>query len=205
MSKRKGVSADEKRVRMLQLFYEKREFFQLKDLEKIAPKEKGIVAQSVKDVVQALVDDGLIDTDKIGTSIYFWAFPGKNIKLTEKNIEEANQKIFEAEMKIAKISEEILREKVEKEDSIERQKLIQEVTKLQRRETKLQKELAEHMANDPEEVAELTKKAEKYKDGTNAWTDNIFAIQSWCNKKFDISKTELNKQFNIAEDLDYIE
>lgn len=30
MSKRKGVSADEKRSRMLELFYEKKEFFQLK-------------------------------------------------------------------------------------------------------------------------------------------------------------------------------
>lgn len=45
------------------------------ELEKIAPKEKGIIAQSVKDVVQSLVDDGLVDTDKIGTSIYFWSFP----------------------------------------------------------------------------------------------------------------------------------
>lgn len=31
-------------------------------------------------MVQALVDDGLVDTDKIGTSVYFWAFPRwKNI------------------------------------------------------------------------------------------------------------------------------
>lgn len=72
----KRVSLDEKRSRMLQLFYEKREFFTLKELEKIAPKEKGIVMQSVKDIVQALVDDGIIQSDKIGSAIYFWAFPG---------------------------------------------------------------------------------------------------------------------------------
>lgn len=30
MSKRKGLSADEKRNRMLEIFYEKKEFFQLK-------------------------------------------------------------------------------------------------------------------------------------------------------------------------------
>lgn len=65
MSKRKGLSIEEKRQRLLQLFYERKEVFQLKELEKIAPKEKGIVAQSVKDVVQSLVDDDLIDTDKI--------------------------------------------------------------------------------------------------------------------------------------------
>lgn len=76
MSKRKGVSLDEKRQRMLQIFHEKKEFFNLKELEKIAPKEKGIVVQSVKDVVQALLDDGLICSDKIGSSTYFWSFPG---------------------------------------------------------------------------------------------------------------------------------
>lgn len=32
---------------------------------------------SVKEVLQTLVDDNLVDTDKIGTSIYFWAYPSK--------------------------------------------------------------------------------------------------------------------------------
>lgn len=76
MSKRKGLTLDEKRMRMLHLFYEKKEFFTLKELEKIAPKEKGIIAQSVKDVLQTLVDDGLVRSEKIGTSVYFWTFPG---------------------------------------------------------------------------------------------------------------------------------
>ena len=34
-------------------------------------------SMSVKEVVQSLVDDNLVDTDKIGTSIYFWAYPSK--------------------------------------------------------------------------------------------------------------------------------
>lgn len=111
MSKRKQVSAEEKRIRMLELFHEKKDFYQLKvnihvmnsdkeflmilrrtmliklyvfnyqELEKIAPKEKQIVAQSVKDVIQNLVDDGLIDTDKVGTSVYYWSFPRYVISL----------------------------------------------------------------------------------------------------------------------------
>lgn len=42
----------------------------------MAPKLKGIVANSVKDVIQKLLDDALIDSDKIGTSVYYWSFPG---------------------------------------------------------------------------------------------------------------------------------
>lgn len=55
--------------------------FSSQELEKIAPKEKGITEQSVKEVVQSLVDDGLVDTDKIGTSVYFWAFPRYSTQL----------------------------------------------------------------------------------------------------------------------------
>lgn len=41
---------------------------QLKELEKMGPK-KGVISQSVKDVIQTLVDDDLVLKDKIGTSV----------------------------------------------------------------------------------------------------------------------------------------
>lgn len=56
----------------------KQEPFLLKDLEKIAPKEKSIPMQTVKDVLNSLVSDDMVDTDKIGTSVYYWSFPSKN-------------------------------------------------------------------------------------------------------------------------------
>lgn len=34
-----------------------------------------LVQQSVKDVLQSLVDDGLVTVEKIGTSNYYWSFP----------------------------------------------------------------------------------------------------------------------------------
>ena len=33
----------------------------------------------VKDIVQSLVDDGLVDSDRVGTSNYFWSFPSKAV------------------------------------------------------------------------------------------------------------------------------
>lgn len=67
---RKGVSAEEKRKRALEYMLTTKEVFRLKDLESKLSKECGIVSQSVKDVVQGLVDDELIDSDKIGTSSF---------------------------------------------------------------------------------------------------------------------------------------
>lgn len=43
-----------------------------------------IASMSVKEVLQSLVDDNLVDTDKIGTSIYFWAYPSKALHTVSK-------------------------------------------------------------------------------------------------------------------------
>jgi hypothetical protein len=49
------VTLEEKRVRMLEIFHESLDVFELKQLEAIAPKQKGIVASSVKSVLQVFV------------------------------------------------------------------------------------------------------------------------------------------------------
>lgn len=36
-----------------------------------------LASMSVKDVLQSLVDDAMVDTERIGTSNYFWAYPSK--------------------------------------------------------------------------------------------------------------------------------
>nr|XP_034186728.1 meiotic nuclear division protein 1 homolog [Osmia lignaria] len=205
MSKRKGISLDEKRARMLQIFYEKKEFYTLKELEKIAPKEKGIIVQSVKDVLQTLVDDGLVRSEKIGTTVYFWTFPGENITAIEQRISEASKKIVEAEFKLQKLKEACVKEQIGKEDTEERQILLHELEELKAKEVQLKKQIAKFSDADPEAIAKLVEKAQEYKDAANVWTDNIFAIQSWCKRKFDISEELLNKQFNIPNDLDYKE
>jgi hypothetical protein len=62
------LSAEDKRQAMLGIFRETKEVFNLKELEKLGTKE-GVVTQTIKDVVQGLRDDSLIDSDKIGRSV----------------------------------------------------------------------------------------------------------------------------------------
>ncbi len=71
MSKRKGMSMDEKGAKILEIFHEAGEVFQLKDIEKLGVK-RGVNGQSIKDVVQNLLNDDLIKTEKIGSSNYYW-------------------------------------------------------------------------------------------------------------------------------------
>ncbi|XP_067010682.1 meiotic nuclear division protein 1 homolog [Anabrus simplex] len=204
MSKRKGVSAEEKRTRMLQIFYEKKEFFQLKELEKIAPKEKGIIAQAVKDVVQSLVDDGLVDTDKIGTSVYFWAFPSKAKHTRKRKLDDLTTRIDESRKKLKKVQASLETAKDGREDTKERSEVLESISKLKLEEEKLVKEIQKYQDSDPEVLEQMQKQTQIAKDAINRWTDNIFAIKSWCKNKFFIEESALDKQFGIDPEMDYV-
>ena len=62
---KKGLSLEEKRRKTMEYFYETKDVFLLKDLEKILPKSKGITSMSVKEVVTSLVSQLRLHYQKI--------------------------------------------------------------------------------------------------------------------------------------------
>ncbi|KAJ0089723.1 hypothetical protein Patl1_13402 [Pistacia atlantica] len=104
MSKKRGLSLEEKRGKILEIFYESQNFFLLKELEKSGPK-KGVITQSVKDVVQSLVDDDLVSKDKIGTSVYFWSLPSCAGNQDERK--EAVEELKDIELKYNELKDEM--------------------------------------------------------------------------------------------------
>ncbi|GJQ83690.1 hypothetical protein Trydic_g14396 [Trypoxylus dichotomus] len=189
---------------MLQLFHEKKEFFQLKELEKIAPKEKGIIANSVKDVLQSLVDDGLVDTDKIGTSVYFWSFPSKASNTHKRKLEEVTNKYEETSKKLKVVTTDLEQAKLGREENKERDDLLDELIDLQLERDELLKKCQEYEKNDPKIIQKMQAQLEDIKQATNRWTDNIFSVKSWCKNKFGYEDAVLDKQFGIPSDFDYI-
>ena len=76
---RQALSAAEKQARLLKIFSgdnkAKQHFFNKAELEKIGDKEQGITPQSVMEQVHMLVADNLVDKDKLGSAVLFWALP----------------------------------------------------------------------------------------------------------------------------------
>ncbi|XP_059149140.1 meiotic nuclear division protein 1 homolog isoform X2 [Physella acuta] len=204
MSKKKGLSADEKRSRMTEFFYEK-DFFQLKDLEKLCPKEKGITAMSVKDVVQSLVDDGIVDSDKIGTSIYFWAFPSKASQNRKRKLDELENKLKELEAKKQQLVATVEKSKEGKEDTDEREEVLEELSKRQQEKKQILEELEKYKECDPEVLEQMKLETEQAREAANRWTDNIFSTKSWIKNKFSFEESVINQQFGIPSDFDYVE
>ncbi|XP_042341463.1 meiotic nuclear division protein 1 homolog [Plectropomus leopardus] len=205
MSKKKGLSLEEKRARMMEIFFESKDVFQLKDIEKIAPKSKGIAPMTVKDVLQSLVDDSMVDCERVGTSNYYWAFPSKALHARKRKLEELQKQISEAKQRKVSVEKAIEKAKVGREDTTERSSLLKELQALREERTQLQAELEKYRECDPEVVEEMRKSNVVAKEAVSRWTDNIFAIKSWTKKKFAFDESRINKAFGIPEDFDYLD
>eukprot|EP00639_Heterosigma_akashiwo_P018921 CAMPEP_0206392836 /NCGR_PEP_ID=MMETSP0294-20121207/20249_1 /ASSEMBLY_ACC=CAM_ASM_000327 /TAXON_ID=39354 /ORGANISM="Heterosigma akashiwo, Strain CCMP2393" /LENGTH=175 /DNA_ID=CAMNT_0053846097 /DNA_START=32 /DNA_END=556 /DNA_ORIENTATION=- len=172
--KRKGVSYEEKRTRILGIYHEKKEVLNLKELEKLGVKQ-GVVVQSIKEVNQALVDDNLVDTDKIGSANFFWSFPSK-VLITKKNavqqlkdkIEDTKEKIASDKAKVAELLG------AGRHDTPQRRAQLQKLQDEKAREAALDQRLDTLKENDPRELARIETETEKCKEAANRWTDNIW-------------------------------
>ena len=131
MSKKRGLSLEEKRERVLEIFHTKKDVFLLKELEKIAYKEKGVVTQSVKDVVQSLVDDDLISSDKIGSSIYYWGFPSSALVLKKNKLADLTNNLQKCSSKLDSVRNSLNDEASGKKDTPERNQAINRYAKMQ--------------------------------------------------------------------------
>ena len=158
---------------------------------------------SVKDVLTSLVDDGLVDSDKIGTSVYFWAFPSKATQVRKRKIETSTENletvswfiyvsrfivnnIFLVQLKRRLVSAEkgIGEAQNGRETSDERDKLLAALETEKQENKRLEGRLKEFAENDPAVLEAMAKEATQAVEAANRWTDNIYSIQSWIRKKF---------------------
>lgn len=93
-----------------------------------------------------------------------------------------------------------------REESDDRTQILEKLTELEAQKENLLGQIRKFEGCDPEVLEKLQKQSQTALEATNRWTDNIFALQSWISKKFpSINIEDMNKQFEIPEDLDYVE
>ncbi|KAJ3681223.1 hypothetical protein LUZ60_015712 [Juncus effusus] len=205
MSKKRGLSLEEKREQMFQIFYESQDFFLLKELEKMGPK-KGVISQSVKDVIQTLVDDDLVLKDKIGTSVYFWSLPSCAI---EKYIQQAESDLTSSKKRYTELLEQRENLKRGREQSDEREAALEELKATELEHKKLKDELASYADNDPAALEAMKNAIDVAHSAANRWTDNIFTLQQWCSTTFPQAKEQLEhflyREAGVTEDFDYMQ
>ncbi|KAK2968218.1 hypothetical protein RJ640_027350 [Escallonia rubra] len=215
-SKKRGLSLDEKREKMLQIFYDSQDFYLLKELEKLGPK-KGVISQSVKDVIQSLVDDDLVLKDKIGTSIYFWSLPscaGNQLRTVYKKLDSDLQS---SKKRLVELGQQCDALKKGREESEEREEALSELKAIEQKYNELKEEMGQFADNDPAAFEAMKQATEVAHAAANRWTDNIFTLRQWCSNNFPQAKEQLehmyhevlNSEANISvgimDDFDYLE
>nr|CCA18333.1 meiotic nuclear division protein putative [Albugo laibachii Nc14]CCA18394.1 meiotic nuclear division protein putative [Albugo laibachii Nc14] len=205
MSKRrKGVSLEEKRERLMQIYHDSKEVFNLKEVEKLGSKA-GIVLQTIKDVNQALVDDNLVDFDKIGSGNYFWSFPSKYSEQRKRKRDELHQKYRLLQERVTSTQETIAKERELRVESEERTEKLSHLIKLGERLSNLKENLKQFEENDPRALNELQKSVKTVKEGADRWTDNAFNLRSWIVQKRGVPTSEVDKWLGIKDDFDYVD
>ncbi|KAH9507083.1 Meiotic nuclear division protein 1, partial [Dermatophagoides farinae] len=212
-SKSKKTTQEEKQKRLLEFFHEKKNVFVLKELEKIASKEKGIPAQTIKDVLNSLVDDDLVDTDKIGTSTYFWSFPGKTYQKKLAECRKLEQSIIVLQEQSKKLDDELstfishTNNDDDNNKQVDENKLRAEIQenlmKLEQEKQQLQKELVRFQNYDPANVEQLENECQIARTAIERWTDNIFQLRTWSKNRFQIDSSDVDKGFGIPNNFDY--
>ncbi|KAM7354226.1 meiotic nuclear division protein 1 homolog isoform 1-T3 [Cochliomyia hominivorax] len=206
MSKKKPLSAEEKQINLLELFHESNDVYQLKDLERLAPQEKGIVMQSVKATLQELVDNGLVQSAKISGSLYYWSFPSENLQQLQRQLNEVESKTAKVQQKIEETQTKLKMHVDASEDLSAIEVITREISVLKEEKSNLDKEMKKYEHEvEYEEVKAKENDTKKLLEAANRWTDNVFMIKTWCKRKFDKQEREINKAFGIPDELDYVD
>lgn len=187
--KRKGMSLDTKQLTILGIYHEKLEPMNLKEIESLGAKA-GVVQQAIKDVNQNLVDDFLVEMDKIGGSNIFWSFPSKVYKDREVLCSRLERDIATVDASVQSLSDAIEVARVSRSSS-DRTENMATYEKLLEERKDLDTQLAEYKNNDPAEVKRVQDSANMCKDAANRWVDNIWAVKSYLVKKKGMASKEV--------------
>lgn len=166
--------------------------FNEKDLTRICAKEKGVVAQSVMDVLKEEMD-GMYDSDMLGSSKIYWS-----LKSTESHRRKARRQNVMDE--IDKVSADIRALKKRKQDSeeeaangmSERERGDCEHKKASLLKQKEALVTALGSCVDSAYYSSLQQVSTTAFDAANRWTDNIFVARSYMESKLNVEKADVN-------------
>jgi hypothetical protein len=108
-----------------------------------------LVQQAVKDVVQTLVDDGLVTSDKIGTSNYFWSFPNQARQDAAQAIQEYEKQVVDLSARLVELDEKLNKATASRQPTDERTRLLTESKELDTENKRLVEELSRLASIDP--------------------------------------------------------
>ncbi|KAK9324168.1 meiotic nuclear division protein 1 [Lipomyces orientalis] len=197
------MSAAEKATRLLAFFHDSLSFFAIKDIERQGAKSTGINSMQIKDVLQSLIDDGLVRCEKIGSGNYYWSFPSDASRSRALKFETMRKKVEAGNENVTLLEEKLRFETDARQMTDEREALLRDVDAKQSNLSALNAAISKYSDCDPELLESQQNALALAKEAVNRWTDNIFLVIGY----FRDQGTDIQmvyQEFGIPEDLDSV-
>ena len=196
---KKGMSAGEKKMAIVKILHDARRPFTLKELEKLASKA-GVVQNSVKDLTKELHDEEVIDSEKVGAQVFFWAFPSKQAAMARAKVTTLMDEFEACNELVSTLTErqeEISRDRPESE---ERRVKLETLETLKKTRTDLEEKLKMYEENDPEVLRRVQAATKEAKQACERWIDSTESVVDWMKKTYGLSRKDALRQMKINED-----
>lgn len=200
------------------IYHKTQQVYTEKEIIALAAKA-GVNANSIPEIHQSLVDDGLVEKEKIGGSNYCWSFKAKKDRMAQKSHQQTLDTIQELKPKVEEASAQLADAKRGREEEVELQQgnteddavttrttnraaKLQRLNELEQRKSKILAELESLKENDPAALADLEKELKLVTSAAHRWTDNIFECKSYLVKKRGMDKKEAMRILGITSAFD---
>eukprot|EP01133_Synstelium_polycarpum_P015013 gene15013-17755_t len=174
-----------------------------KDVENAASEATGLNKIQVSETMKLLIEDGVVQTDKIGAGNFYWAF--SSYEFDSKSHQKATlaSDIEDIKERIAQEKEKIQKLQSGRVETDERKSQLEKLADLQEQTKQLKEELGNY--GDVETIELMKKELKIAVLGANRNTDNIDCLRAFCDKKYNIQREDFNKNFQIDPNMDYLE
>ncbi|CAK70376.1 unnamed protein product (macronuclear) [Paramecium tetraurelia] len=200
--KNKGLSANQKRDRIMKIFTERKEVFSYPQLEKEADKV-GIRRDNLKEILESLLSDNLVETENLGTSKCYWSLPSQALIRLQQKCAEYTEKIDQERQKEIEIEAQFESMKEGRENCQQRTDLENEINQYRQQYQVLLKNFELKQKNDPERLQKLKKDTVNLRYDANSWTDDIIQLSFYLKSQAGMSSEQLD-QLGIPADIDNI-
>ncbi|KAI5962478.1 MND1 [Candida pseudojiufengensis] len=194
---KKGKSNEEKQQDLLNWFHSEHDFYTLKEIEQKASKNCKISSIQIKELVTSLINEGLIEQEKCGTTNLYWSFKYNQIKILEDKRDKLNKEIVDKEKYIQELKVKL--QNLQQERSLDQmpdrnEKLIE----LEQLNTEIQN------SNSKLNQFNMINNADDIKSKIEFFNDSIETLLDYLSKKSGYKTEELRKEFNIPIELEEV-
>ncbi|SCM12327.1 meiotic nuclear division protein 1, putative [Plasmodium chabaudi adami] len=200
--KKKGKSNEDKKLILYDIMLESESFFILKELEALAPK-KGIRSIFVKDLVQQLIDDNKIKSEKVGAQNVFWILKTEESSILQNKYQELKDKQEEYE-EMAKVEKEIY-VKLENSLSLKNDELKDLLTEVKNVLDSIEikkSELDKLKKTDIRQIEKMKIQSNFATESIERWNNNIFLLKQWIQDRTKNSGDIVDRLLGIKDIFD---